>query len=583
MSIHLVVLLSLGAAGELDSRISAVTVFADRAQVTRTASVELGSGPQRFAVTKLPGWIDPESVRVSVEPPSAGQLLDVVVETTHLAESSAEAVRKSELAQADAADALSAVADEEKTLNEEIARLEALRGMSLDKVPRELAAGDVKVKLLGDTMAYVTDTVRSDRMKLRALAKKRRDLEPVLEQRQRELADVQAGSQLQQSTVQLELKGSGHAAVHITYLTPGATWEPLAEVRASRGGTAISLAQLALVSQTTGEDWTGAKLSFSTQDPTATLDVPKLQQLMLDNGGARLSDVVYGDGVSGGSFSRAQSAYALGNEVAARNSVALRESLQRQQETQSRVAARFSKLGRRGTTTHFAALEGTRTVRADGKVVRVPLSQVDLTATQHIVAAPEVSLNAVRVAELSNGGSTPILPGRAMLFEDGAFVGRAELPFAAPGERFSVFLGVDDRIKLERLLDKKTSSLHRRGSRTELDLSFAVAAENLGGAPVVLEISERIPVAQTEEIEVNDVELPDRSKPDAQGLVKFSRVLAPRTKSNWRVAYNLYYPTDYVARMRAASTPETRSVAPRPAAAAEPMHERINMLEDALR
>jgi uncharacterized protein (TIGR02231 family) len=577
MHIHLLVLLSLGAAGELDSRISAVTVFADRAQVTRTAAVELAPASQRFAVTKLPGWIDPESVRVSVDPPSAGQLLDVVVETTHLAESSAEAVRKAELTAADAADALAAVADEEHTLTEEIARLEALRGMSLDKVPRELAAGDVKVKSLGDTMAYVTDTVRNDRTKLRTLAKKRRDLEPVLAQRQRELNDVQAGSQLQQTTVQLELKGSGRANVHITYLTPGATWEPLTEVRASKGGTAISLAQLALVSQTTGEDWTGAKLSFSTQDPTATLDVPKLQQLMLDNGGAGLSDVV-----SGGSFSRAQSAYALGNEVAARNSVALRESLARQQETQSRVTARFSKLGRRGTTTHFNAVDGTRTVRADGKVVRVALSQVDLSATPHLVAAPEVSLNAVRVAELSNGSSTPILPGRAMLFEDGAFVGRAELPFAAPGERFSVFLGVDDRIKLERQLDKKTSSLHRRGSRTELDLSFAVNVENLGSTPLVLEISERVPVAQTEEIEVNDVEVPDRAKPDAQGLVKFSRLLAPRSKSNWRVAYNLYYPTDYVARMRASTPVESRSASPMPAAAA-PMHEKINMLEDALR
>src|SRR5581483_11502847 len=133
---------------------------------------------------------------------------------------------------------------------------------------------------------------------------------------------------------------------------------------------AISLAQLALVSQTTGEDWAQARLSFSTQDPTVTLDVPRVQQLLLDNGGAGLGDVVSS---SAGSFSRAQSAYAVGNELAARNSVALRESLKQLAETQTRVAARFSKL-RRGTTTHFAALDGARTVRADGKVVRVPIS-----------------------------------------------------------------------------------------------------------------------------------------------------------------------------------------------------------------
>jgi len=578
MHLHLVVLASLSAPVEptpLDTHVSAVTVFADRAQVTRTAAVDLTPAPTRFAVTKLPGWIDAESVRVAIEPSSAGALLDVAVETTHLAESSAEAVRKAQQVEREAADDLKTVTDEEETLAEEIARLDALRTMSLDKVPRELAAGDVKVKSLSETMAYVADTVRNDRAKLRALAKKHRDIEPVVAQRQRELSDLQASAQLQQTTVVLELKGSARATVHITYLTPGATWEPLGEVRASKGGAAISLAQLALVSQTTGEDWAQARLSFSTQDPTVTLDVPRVQQLLLDNGGAGLGDVVSS---SAGSFSRAQSAYAVGNELAARNSVALRESLKQLAETQTRVAARFSKL-RRGTTTHFAALDGARTVRADGKVVRVPISTVDLPATPRIVAAPEVSLNAVRVAELVNGGAAPILPGRAMLFEDGAFVGRAELPFAAPGERFSVFLGVDDRIKLERVLDKKTSSLHRRGSRTELDLSFAVSAENLGSTPITLEISERIPVAQTEEIEVDDVDLPDRAKPDAQGLVKLTKVLPPRSKVGWRIAYNLYYPTDYVARMGAVATPAPRD-APAPAA---PMHERIDQLEDALR
>ena len=171
---------------------------------------------------------------------------------------------------------------------------------------------------------------------------------------------------------------------------------------------------------------------------------------------------------------------------------------------------------------------------------------------------PEVSLNAVRVADLVNGGSSPILPGRAMLFEDGAFVGRSELDFVAPGETFSLFLGVHDGVKIERTLDKKSSALRRRGKRTEMALSFLVTAENLGSTPLAIELSERIPVAQTEEIEVSDVELPRKIKPDAQGVVRWTETIPPRTKLACRIGYRLEYPTDFVVRSRAAETHDSR-------------------------
>jgi len=568
----------------LSSRITAVTVYADRAQVTRAAPVDLSTAtataaPARFAITRLPGWIDAESVRVALDPPGAGQVLDVSVETAFLAEASEEAVRAAQNAARDAADEVTAVADEEKTLNEEIVRLEALRAMSLDKVPRELAVGDVKVKVLGETMAMVTETVRNDRKQLRALARKRRDLEPIVAQKQRELAEVQARAQLQQSTVVVEVKGKGNAELRVTYLTPGATWEPVGELRVTRGGAAVSVLQYASVVQTTGEDWTAARLSFSTQNPSDILDVPRARGLLLDRSGAGLGDVVG----RADSFSRAQAIYAEDNENFARNKNQWRESLNMQNAVQIRAVERFAKIARRGTTAHFAALSG-RVVRADGKPVRVPIAAGDFTAATKIVAVPEVSLNAVRVADLVNGGSYPILPGRAMLFEDGAFVGRSELDFVAPGETFSLFLGVYDRVKLERTLDKKSSALRRRGKRTDMALSFVVTAENLTSTPLAIELSERIPVAQAEEIEVDDVELPHKMKPDAQGVVRWTETIPARTKVAFRLGYKLEYPTDFVVRSRAldanpaAATPDS----PAPAARPQKMYEKIDMMEKSL-
>ena len=559
----------------LTSRITGVTVYADRAQVTRTAAVDLTSEPRRVAIARLPGWIDAESVRVALDPPSAGQVLDVAVETAYLAEASEEAVRVAQVAARAVSDDLGALNDEERTLGEEIARLDALRGLSIDKVPREIAAGDVKVKSLADTMLYITETVRNDRKQLRTIANKKRDLEPILVQRQRELTDLQARAHLQQSAVVVELKGGGaHAELRVVYLTPGAAWEPQAELRVSRGGSAVNVAQFASVTQTTGEDWSGAKLSFSTQNPSSMLAMPRARGLVLDGRGGGLGDVV---GNTGASFSRAQAIYAENNESVARSKSDWRESLQRQSEVQTRAAEDFTKIARRGTTAHFVAIS-ERTVRADGKSVRVPITAGDFAASTRIVAVPEVSLNAVRVADLLNGGSYPILPGRAMLFEEGAFVGKSELEFVAPGEKFSLFLGVHDRLKLERTLDKKSSQLKRHGKRTEMTLAFVVTAENLSSAPLTIEMAERIPVAQTEEIEVSDIELPNKWKPDAQGVVRWTETLAPHAKATWKIGYQLEYPTDFVVRSRAA---DSQNAPPSPASAA-PMYQQIEKMEQSL-
>ncbi len=55
----------------ISSKITEVTVYADRAQVTRTASVTPTPAPLRLAFPKLPGWLDGGSVRVSLTPSDA--------------------------------------------------------------------------------------------------------------------------------------------------------------------------------------------------------------------------------------------------------------------------------------------------------------------------------------------------------------------------------------------------------------------------------------------------------------------------------------------------------------------------------
>ncbi|HRE92201.1 MAG TPA: mucoidy inhibitor MuiA family protein, partial [Myxococcota bacterium] len=532
----------------LSTRISAVTVYADRAQVTRTASVDLGVG--RYAIAKLPGWLDGESVRATLTPASAGRILDVAVEKSFLVAASEEAVRVAEARVREVADEILGLTDEEKTIQAEVAQLEAIRAFSLDKLPRDMATRDIKVKTFAETLDYVSEALRKNKRLIREVQKKKRALEPELAARQREQNELRAKSQLEESTIVVELKGEGRATLTITYLTPGATWEPVGELRVTDGGKAVSLVQFASIVQTTGEDWEGAELSFATQRPDQTLAIPQVQALLLGDG-AGLGEVVQ---KMDESFNRARASYSNRNQIESQNRRGWADQVNAQAQIEQRVTRTFGELAKRGTTAHFSALS-PRVVRADGKAVRVPIATSEFSAAVRMVAVPEVSLNAVRTAEIKNTAEQAILPGKVALFADGAFVGTSEFSFVAPGETFSTFLGVFDRLKLERALDRKKSAIKRSSKRTELKVSYLVTAENLADVPVVLELGDRIPVAQLSDIEIDDVKLPEGAKRDASGVVTWTSTIAPKKKLSWRIEYTIEYPNDLFTKGKSPAMP----------------------------
>src|SRR5262245_994386 len=85
--VSLAVVLSPAALAEdparpLVSRIARVTVYEDRALVTRASKASLPQGTSRFAFEHLPPGLDPASIRARC---GAARVLGVDVETVHLA------------------------------------------------------------------------------------------------------------------------------------------------------------------------------------------------------------------------------------------------------------------------------------------------------------------------------------------------------------------------------------------------------------------------------------------------------------------------------------------------------------------
>ncbi len=541
----------------LVSKVVRVTVYSDRARLTRQATAPAtGTDTAVFAFRGLPGWVDDGSVQVAA---SAGRILDVRVERQFLAKANDASWRKVEAEHKALERRMAALRDELAVLDAQRAQIEAIKAFSQTKIQQDTYIGDVQVKTYADVLAFITESLRSTARTRREVLEKIDTLTPEFDASSRRLEDAKALMKLEETTVLVTLQpaGSGPVTLELTYMLPGVTWEPMHEVRvSSTDPKTVELVTYASVSQTSGEDWGGAEISFSTQSTTQSVRIPELEALTL--GDTHVATRVMSSQVS--SFTRAQNAFVnqsqLWNTVRVRTSKRVSTNYEQVYKTnfeylqmvQGRTVSLFESLEKRGTTAHFHA-QRVQSVRGDGHPVRLLIGRARLSAERRTVAAPEQSLNAAVTLSMTNSAEWPLLPGKVARYLDGTFLGMTEIDFIAKGEQFSLFLAVADHLKMSRQLDRKQSALVRK-TRTQMQVAFIVMVENLAADPATFTLADRIPVSENKEIRVDRVSITPAVKPDTQGIVRWDVTLKPGERREFRIGYQLEYPNELVLETR---------------------------------
>lgn len=577
------------------SRITRVTVYSDRALVSREATAALTAAPAVLRFKRLPGWVDEGSVRAAT---SAGKIVDVTVERRFLARSTDEGFRQVEREHKALLLKLQALDDELAILDAQQKHVESIKVFSTEKLGHDVVTRDINIGNYGQVVDFVSGTLRKTASARRDVRAERERLAPEVEASARNLDELSRLTKLEETSVLVTVQGSAPASatVTITYATPGATWEPMHEVRASAADPgSVELSSFAVVAQTTGEDWSHAELSFSTQSSSDSERIPELEMLAL----GKTQDVSRSVTRRVTSFSAAQKKFEEQNRSWNRMNQAPSQrvseidrfeqsyttNLELLERVQSKTVEIFQGLQTRGTTAHFVARDPA-IVRSDGRSIRLRIGSSRIKTQRRIIAAPEESLNAAVTLEMTNKTSQPLLPGGVARYQDGAFLGMTDIDFVAKDEDFSMFLGVADQIKLTRELDKQQSSLVRN-TRNRMQLSFVSKAKNLSDRPVTVVVAERVPVSENDDIRVSNVRITPAGKPDVKGIVRWTLTLAPLEERELRVSYQVEYPPSLVidVRRKRAIEPSSPSAPPSPSPARSPspdFEERIMDLEQQL-
>jgi uncharacterized protein (TIGR02231 family) len=521
-----------------EHRIAEVTVYPDRAVVTRRASVSLTPGEHQIFFEALPIGLDENSVRAGGT--GAGwKILGVELKRDYREPTqSPETFKLRDLIQA-AEEKKQDLSDEQSDLNK---KRDLLNKLSLEANAGQTKEGEKPVINVADIQKlvdYYGGEQNKISLRLRVIDRTRRDLDKEMEKLRNELAKLENPGQPQNRrvVVTVEANASASANLEISYMLYNAGWTPQYDVHASGESNKITLTSYGIVRQRTGENWNDAKLVLSTARPQLGTALPELDpwilQILQPMPMAASAPVPMRD-------------MANKRQVMAesRSNIAMPES-QSATELEA-VQLMQSTIETRGFSAVFK-VPGTTTVPSDGEPHRCTISRQEMDSVREYTATPKLMPGAFVKAKVKNANPAPLLPGALNVFMENDFIGASALSLVGPEGIFDIFLGKDDGIKVQRKDKVRKEETSGFVNKTRiLKVGYTIEVENLKKTTETLTIKDQIPVAQDAQIKVRLSSLnPKPTKENKEnGEITWELTLKSKEKKTIEVEFEVEAPID---------------------------------------
>jgi uncharacterized protein (TIGR02231 family) len=467
-------------------------VYPDRARLTRSGSLSLERGVHSLEIGNLPLELDVASLRSTARGTARGRLLGVQAKKVFYTDTPAEAVRELEAQMEAVQTEIKGVETKQEVIKNSRISLNALLNHT-DTYASALASGEMSLEIQRSLYADIRAQIEGLDGEAQKLSDKRKEFERLLEKLKNQINQLHGARPRQRyaASVEVEVLEAGELTVELDYVVSGASWKPLYDIRFSdRGSQAeIAVTYLAEVSQSTGEDWDNIALALSTARPALASTLPELNPWYIRPLPDRPVPVF--------SPARAMKTTPVQAVEAAVPPAAMAMP---EFDTQELLAEQATVETSGAAVTYH--VPGTCNLPADGQPHKVSVTDLPLQPRLDYVTAPKLVQAVYRRAKVLNDSPYTLLPGDANLFTEGEFIGTTRLELIAPQAEIELYLGVDDRVKVERELKRREVEKTLIGGKRRLHYGYEITLENLLTSEAKVTLYDQIPVARHEEIKV---------------------------------------------------------------------------------
>ncbi|MBV9259720.1 MAG: mucoidy inhibitor MuiA family protein [Ktedonobacteraceae bacterium] len=495
---------------ELEAPIKEVTVYSDRALITRRGTIQLETGEHELRINNLPQFIR-DSLRASGQGPEGTRILNVDVTTAFYSRPPEEELLNLQNALEQLQQNKQLLKARQDSLNDRRQWLRALGEQSRD-FAKGLAQGQMHPDDCANFFSFMANQALQDAEAAQNLEIEMKRIQQDIDARQRELRQKQ-GDQLPDrlaAVVNVELTQAGAFELELSYLVTNASWHPQYDVRVQMNEEhsegEVELTYIGMVQQATGERWENVNLALSTARPSLAGVLPELDPWYLKVYAPLPPHPVRRFAVASASPDAAVPQAAIARE---------RASLASSDDFSDEAIPPFAAAAPASIATATVEHTGTAIVFHVGRSVDIPsdntphkttIARDNLPCSFDYVSAPALEEYAHLRATITNTSEHVLLKGSASIFLSGEYVGTTQIKQTASAEEFKVFLGIDDSVKIQRELIERSVD---KGNLLQNDIrrityAYRITVHNYGSASRKIVVRDRLPVAQHERIKIKN-------------------------------------------------------------------------------
>ncbi len=553
----------------VNSTITSVKLFTNRAEITRTARLNLKKGLNTVLIEGLPDNLYDWSVKGTLPEKFTGRIMSIEISKTALIEKKRKNIQAIEKKLEELREGDSVFTDDLSNLRQQENFLDSVTKFTEQEASKELTTRLPQTAVWSSTMEYISQKRKAILSSRRDIHKKRRDLAKEIQKLEFDLSRIagrtyyssymKLDQAIQQNAASMEIQQYGNltdqyevrersltesqtgidtekrlmltifssaeseADFSLSYLIPDTFWKMKYDFRASRNKNEVEVIVYSDIYQKTGEDWNNVNLSLSTWAPLSNINLPNIPPWYLDirteykrsrMEGAPIADKAYSSKkLDEESFTgdeapipeTAVTSKGVGMEI----SFPLKQTIESSQAYQKKYLKSY-------------------TVKT-GK---------DLSFFYQM--APEMSAQAYLMALVKNNTELPWLAGEAQVFLENEYAGKINIPDTPINAERELVLGIDPSVKSgKELVRKYEDKAGLFGGNRKIIYSYKITIENSTRESKNVTILDNIPVSRNSEIKV-DIEklslepLSDdetkKSSDYARGIRKFVLDLTPGSK-----------------------------------------------------
>lgn len=524
----------------LETTITAVTVYPDRARVTRQGKLTVIAGEQLITIGNLPTNLENDSVRVSGR--GAGiKIIGVDVKTAFLTNAPEQeiAALTAQIEDLQAQDA--ELEDQDRTLSARLDLLMTTRQQAGENLGKMIAYQRATLDDYATFARFASEEQTGLQNQRREVAQQRKELQKqiaTLEQQLNQRRNAASRKVEQRREIQVAIQAAEATVFELEaiYSIRGASWTPLYDVRLHENE--VELNYLATITQKTGEDWNNVALALSTARTAISSTLPELQPHYI----APPAPPVPRPAPAARMEKRAFAASLIPQadaEEAADELLAMPAPAPLAEVAQATIdvgAGGASVTYRIGTPT---------TIPGDGNPYKITVVIEKLSAALDYLTVPKIAPEVYLRAKITNTSAYTLLPGQASIYHGEEFVGKTYIQTIAPGEEFEAQLGVDDRVKVRRELVQREVGKRFMGGNRQLQYKYKITLTNLLATDAKITVSDQMPVSRHEQIKVRLLEsnIPGKEQTELN-ILKWEVILKPGEKRDIIFAYSVEHPAD---------------------------------------